>query len=92
MIRDKEKNVMRTPEEKLNIVNEYYSNNLGYGEICNKYNISRSVLWRWLNNYKQNGFSGLISNTGKSKTGKGLHLRDFYFCNFCGNRITFDKT
>ena len=75
MIRCKEKNIMRTPEEKMNIINEYYSNNSGYAEICSKYDISKSVLWRWLNNYNQNGFDGLKSNTGKSKKGKGIHLK-----------------
>lgn len=67
------KNVMRTPKEKEKIIKEYYENNLGYCAICKKYNISSSVLWRWLNKYENGGINSLKSNTGKQ--GNGLYLR-----------------
>ena len=44
MIRCKEKNIMRTPEEKMNIINEYYSNNFGYAKIFDElYEKSTSI-------------------------------------------------
>ena len=46
--RNKTNNNMRTPEEKEKIVKEYYSNKIGRNEICRKYNISTSVLWKWI--------------------------------------------
>ena len=65
-------NNMRTPKEKERIVQEYYL--IGQARICEKYNLSRSVIWRWIKKYEESGINGLKSNTGKSKAGKGLHL------------------
>lgn len=65
---------MRTPKEKEAIVKEYYLK--GQAKICHKYNISKSVLWRWIKKYEENGIDGLKSNTGKhSNPNSGLHLR-----------------
>lgn len=66
------KNVMRTPKEKEKIIKEYYENNLGFCGICKKYNISRSVLWRWINKYENGGMDSLKSNTGKQSIGMNL--------------------
>ena len=65
-------NNMRTPKEKEKIVQEYYL--IGQSKICEKYNLSKSVIWRWVKKYEESGINGLESNTGKSKVGKGLHL------------------
>lgn len=71
----KEKNIMRTPEEKEEILKDIINSNLGFGKASKKYNVSQSVLWKWMNTYKQEGKSGLNSNTGKSKGGnKGIGL------------------
>lgn len=74
--RNKTNNNMRTPEEKEKIVKEYYSNKIGRNEICRKYNISTSVLWKWIKKYEDKGLNGLKSNTGKHKNpNAGLHLK-----------------
>lgn len=67
---------MRTPKEKEKIVKEYYR--IGQAKVCNKYSISRSVIWNWIKKYKENGLEGLKSQTGKAKYSNphaGLHLR-----------------
>ena len=69
-------NNMRTPKEKERIVKEYYL--IGQKQICEKYNLSRSVIWRWIKKYENNGLEGLKSQTGKAKYNNphaGLHLR-----------------
>ena len=66
------KNVMRTPEEKERIIKEYYKNNLGFCGICKKYNISSSVLLRWINKYENGGVESLKSNAGKQSIGISL--------------------
>ena len=69
----KEKNTMRTPEEKEKILKDVINSGFGFGRASKKYNISQSVLWQWMNTYKQDGKLGLKSNTGKSKGGnKGI--------------------
>ena len=41
-----------------------------------KYKINHSVIYKWLENYKEHGINGLKSNTGKHKNPHaGLHLR-----------------
>lgn len=63
----KEKNAMRTPEEKEIIVKEYLETNLTFREVMRKYDISSSVLHKWTTNYHNYGLTGLISQTGKKK-------------------------
>ena len=72
------RNVMHSPEEKEKIIKEYYSNNHAQARICNKYGISKAVLWRWVKKYEDNGLEGLKSKTGKASNhhkNMGLHLR-----------------
>ena len=69
-------NNMRTPEEKEEIVKEYYL--IGQAKICHKYNISKSVIWNWVKKYEEKGIKGLESKTGKSSSqhkNMGLHFR-----------------
>ena len=65
---------MRTIEEKEALVKEMIDNNISINEMNRKYNISTSVLSRWLYAYKERGINGLISKTGRTSN-KGLHLR-----------------
>ena len=69
-------NNIRTPEEKEEIVKEYYL--IGQAKICHKYNISKSVIWNWVKKYEEKGIKGLESKTGKSSSqhkNMGLHFR-----------------
>ena len=77
-MRESKTNNMRTPKEKEKIVKEYLSGKLGFRSICSKYNISNSVLWRWIKKYEKNGIDGLKSNTGKASNHHehmGIYLR-----------------
>ena len=58
------KNNMRTPEQKEKIVIEKL-NGATDKQLCSKYNISRSTIFEWLKNYRENGIKGLESQTGK---------------------------
>ena len=70
------KNNMRTQEEKEKILKEYLSGEIGIRKIERKYKINHSVIYKWLENYKEHGINGLKSNTGKHKNPHaGLHLR-----------------
>lgn len=70
------KNRMRTPEEKVEIVKEFYNGNIGRNEICRKYNISTSDLRKWRFKYDESGIEGLKSQTGKKVGGtKGQGAR-----------------
>lgn len=72
----KEKNNMRTPKEKETILKDMLNNNFSFEIACKKYKVSKSVLWKWMNDYKKDGIKGLNSDTGKSKGGnKGLGAR-----------------
>ena len=63
----KNKYTMRTPEEKEQILLEYYSGNIGRNEICKKYGISITTLKQWRKKYKEDGIEGLKSKCGKKK-------------------------
>lgn len=64
-------NVMRTPEEKEQIVLEYLNGNIGYRMVARSYNINFRLLRRWVDKYRKNGIDGLKSRTGKtSKKGR----------------------
>ena len=69
-------NIMRTPSEKEEIVKEYLSGTTGIRKLSKKYETSHSVIYKWIENYKQYGIEGLKSNTGKHKNpNAGLHLK-----------------
>ena len=70
IMRTKEKNTMRSPEEKESIVLE--SLQQGCSQTAQKYDISRSVLKIWRKEYREHGIDGLRSQTGKARhPGKG---------------------
>lgn len=71
------KNVMRSPEEKMEIIKRYFDGETAV-KLEREYGLSPNYLYRWINKYKKDGFEGLKSKTGKA--GKhhkhmGLYLR-----------------
>ena len=66
MIRYKEKNTMRSPEEKEKIVLEYLNDKVGGRKIAEFYEVEYSVFRRWVSKYKENGIEGLKSKTGRA--------------------------
>ena len=60
------KNIMRSPEEKENIVQEAFEN--GPNVTFQKYGISEGLLHRWISKYRKDGIDGLRSKTGRAKT------------------------
>lgn len=70
------KNIMRSPEEKEQLVLESFEN--GCQKTAQKYEINRCVLKRWRRKYDDSGLSGLISRTGKSiNSSKGNPLINY---------------
>jgi len=66
----------RTAKEKMKILEEHFSGNYTWVDLCKKYNISKSVLFRWKEKYKKEGIKGLELSTGKiKKANAGLYLR-----------------
>ena len=72
-MRTKKKNMMRTPEEKEQIVLEYLQDKNPSGrKTAAKYDISYSSFCYWLRYYRKSGIDGLKSKTGATKhPGKG---------------------
>ena len=58
-------NIMRTPEEKENIILEYFNSGKGAMEFSRYTGIDRKQLWKWIKKYSENGIEGLRSKTGK---------------------------
>ena len=70
MTRVNGKNNMRTPEEKEMWVIKYLNGEIGVKPGARKIGIQECVFRRWIKKYKENGFDGLKSKTGKcSKKG-----------------------
>ena len=66
-MRAKEKNNMRSLEEKETIVLESFS--YGCNRTAQKYDMNRSVLKEWRRKYREYGIDGLRSQTGKTSHG-----------------------
>ena len=49
------KNNMRSSKEKEKIVKELLSGKYSWKELNKKYNLSKSVLFKWKNQYLENG-------------------------------------
>lgn len=60
------KNVMRSPQEKLIILNEFFDSGMNASLICKKHNIAPSSLRKWRLQFQRGGLESLSSNTGKS--------------------------
>ena len=68
------KNIMRTPEEKEQIVLE--ASRCGVRPISKKYGIDRRSIKKWIINYNKGRLEALKSNTGKtSGTGQGRPIK-----------------
>ena len=80
-MREKKKNIMRTPEEKESIVLESYQ--FGGVKTAKKYDISERLLRKWKAKYRDYGINGLCSKTGKTSHGCN---------NFAGLRSKKNKT
>ena len=68
--RIKEKNIIRSPKEKVKIVKEYRNTTIMLRTVAEKYNTNISVISDWVNKYEKYGIKGLQSQTGKKKGGK----------------------
>ena len=66
-MREKKKNIMRTPEEKESIILESYQ--FGGIKTAKKYDIDERLLRRWKAKYRDYGINGLCSKTGKTSHG-----------------------
>lgn len=67
-MRTKKKNIMRTPEEKEQIVLEYLQGkNPSARKTAAKYDISYSLFCYWLRYYRESGIDGLKNKTGTIK-------------------------
>lgn len=54
-------------EFKKQLVSEYLSGRIGGNSLARKYDINRSLLWRWINAYKEFGDEGLKRSRKKEK-------------------------
>ena len=63
------KNIMRSPEEKEQIVLRCLNSNETIINVVRKTGISKSVIRRWINAYLSDGIDGLKSKTGKCGSG-----------------------
>ena len=61
------KNIMRTPEEKEKIVIEYLNSKVGYRSVAQGNDIDKTILFKWIKKYRENGIEGLKSKTGKRR-------------------------
>lgn len=57
-------------EIKLDVVNYYLKEHLGYTLTAEKFKIPRSLVVRWVRKYKENGYEGLIKNQKISYSGE----------------------
>lgn len=60
------KNTMRSPEEKLAILHEFFDSGMNSSLICKKHNIASSSLRKWRLLFEKGGLPALTSNTGKA--------------------------
>ena len=72
-MREKKKNIMRTPEEKESIILESFQFTIL--KTAKKYNIDERLLRRWRNKYRKNGIDGLISQRGKFSHSGGRPIK-----------------
>lgn len=70
------KNIIRSIEEKEQIILEYLNGKVGYRAIAKSHNVSDSVFKIWIKQYRKNGIQGLSSQTGKHHNpNRGRHNR-----------------
>ena len=72
------KNKKRSPEEKETIVLELLNGEGSSYSLSRKYGVSRSLLWTWVETYRNEGIKGFSSKVGKHKKGNpyaALHVK-----------------
>ena len=72
------KNNRRSPEEKESIVLKLINGEESSYSISRKYDVSRSLLWTWVETYRNEGIKGFSSKVGKHKKGNpyaALHTK-----------------
>lgn len=72
------KNKRRSPKEKESIVLELINGEESSKSISRKYGVSRSLLWTWVETYRNEGIKGFSSKVGKHKKGNpyaALHTK-----------------
>ncbi len=69
------KNHMRTPEEKEAIVLEVLNGKAGYRAVARSHGISASLMYSWIDKYRNKGIEGLRSKAGKSNPDLGRYDR-----------------
>ncbi len=76
-MKETKKYIKYSLEEKNNIVQEYLKGQSGYSDIIKKYEISsRSVLHRWINQYRETGSTyDNRGNFGKNNPNLGKYSR-----------------
>ena len=63
------KNIMRSPEEKEQIVLECINNSLPYEVVGRKHGLTGWTVNRWVNSYLESKIDGLKSKTGRRSKG-----------------------
>ena len=63
------KNLMRSPEEKEQIVLKYLNGNMSISALAREVVINDRVLGAWIRKYEKDGIEGLESKTGKCGSG-----------------------
>ena len=72
------KNNVRSPEEKEEIILELINGDHSSYFVARKYNLSRGLLYKWLNVYETEGIEGFKSKVGENKRGNpyaALHTK-----------------
>lgn len=63
----REKNIMRTADEKAAIIKEHLETGITTRAIAEKYGTTQGVFNRWLRKYRLEGIEGLKSKTGTKR-------------------------
>ena len=63
------KNIMRSPEEKEQIVLKCINENIPFRTLGSELGISNTTIRRWVYSYEKDGIEGLRSKTGKCGSG-----------------------
>ena len=72
------KNVMRSPEEKEQLVLEWQTTNIGMQTFAVSKGLAPRPFMRWVHAYEEQGIDGLKSKTGKCGSGNpyaALHIK-----------------
>ena len=75
-MQSKKKKILRTPEEKEQIILEYFNDkHPSYRKTAMKYDVDHRLFSRWIKKYRDFGIQGLVSQTGKKSKSTGRHKK-----------------